>query len=234
MQSLLNEISVFHEKLEDIINTSKIHIENEAEFIFYVKDHKSDKNLILPVLIYLCDTGYIFDNIGCKGKSLNGKIARYVILKMDISKLRENIINISKRNYDEIHMKQKIKELIKITYDKCNVFEEQFVPYNITRFIYRNIEMGTINKNRCFKEMRLGNCEYERYIRKVLREVLGYSDDKFIYNVEFVRDFYICLKKIIQHEFRQESLKIITEYMCNNYFEIAGIAKCSDKLNDRG
>lgn len=80
--------------------------------------------------------------------------------------------------------------------------------------------MGIIDKNRCFKEMRLGNCEYERYIRKVLREVLGYSDDKFIYNVEFVRDFYICLKKIIQHEFSKESLKIITEYMCNNYLRL--------------
>lgn len=216
-QSLLHEMLDFNKKLGNIIEAGEIDITNEVAFIFFVKSHKAHKELMLPVLIYLCDSRYIFENIWREGKSFHGKIARYVILQMDINKFIENLISIRKRNYDKNHMKQKIKELIEKTYDKYNYSDEQLIPSSLNCFIYKNIRTGIINKYQCFEQMRLGNFEYECYVRKVLRSILGYLDDEFIYNVEFVRDFYICLKKIIEHEFREESLKVITEYMCTNY-----------------
>lgn len=212
-KNLSEEVIDFNRRISCIISASTIDVRNKAAFIAYVKNHSNNQSLKLPVLIYLCDNRYIFQYIKHSEKIFNGETARYVILKMDLDKLTSMINTIKKRNNDRGIRNKKISQLVRQFHNKCNNYVYADTTKSINLFIKKNIMNGAINKENCFEKMSDGRNSYETYIKKEMKNILGWFDDDLINTVDFISKFYNSLKRVMEDEFTDESINILTSYL---------------------
>ena len=212
-KNLSQEVKDFNKKISCIVNACTIDIRNRASFILYIKNHKNDRNLKLLALIYLCDNRYIFEYIKKPEKLFRGEIARYVMLRMDLSRFFCIINSFKKKNADKVIGKQKLLYQIKQFHNKCNNYIYADRRESINLFIKEKILDGSINKEKYFEKMSEGNTAFEIYVKEEMKNILGYADDSFINDVDFIYNFYLSLKKNIEDEFNDESINIIASYL---------------------
>lgn len=201
---LEEEIINYNKNLHNIIKSNQIYFNNEVSFMLQIKKQSSNKELLPIVICFLCDKKYIDKFKDEKLSTLvNGDIAAYVLLKINIEKFFEKLKYMEsskkgeiKKDYYEENIRN-LEAIVEETYEKCNCINisrrdnnlENLISKDekyIRNFIQDNINRKTIDYKIYMKKLADRKEEASSYLIEIVKKLLKFNEEEFIEEVEHI------------------------------------------------